>query len=67
MGVVFYDVGQVYLTIEDMDFAGLRHTTGGGLRLITPIGPLRAEYGYKLDREPGESKGEFYLSIGTPF
>jgi outer membrane protein insertion porin family len=66
-GVLFYDAGQVYLSIDDIDPSDLRHVLGGGLRLLTPIGPLRLEYGAKLDRETGESSGELFLSIGTPF
>ncbi|MEJ2111825.1 MAG: POTRA domain-containing protein, partial [Acidobacteriota bacterium] len=34
------------------------------------VGPyflLRADYGLKLDRQPGESKGEFFFSIGQAF
>jgi outer membrane protein insertion porin family len=37
------------------------------LRIRTPVGPLRLEYGWKLDRQEGESSGELHLSIGVPF
>ncbi len=66
-GVVFYDAGNVYEEAGDIDLTDLRHVLGLGLRLETPIGPLRFEYGGKLDREPGESRGEFFLSIGSAF
>jgi outer membrane protein assembly factor BamA len=45
----------------------LRFAAGLGVRVVTPAGPLRAEYGWKLDAEPGESSGEFFLSFGVPF
>jgi len=62
--VVFIAVG----TPPDEDgSADLRHVLGTGLRLETPIGPLRLEYGHKLDREDEESSGELFLAIGSPF
>jgi len=66
-GVLFYDVGNVYLTIEDFDLGNVRNVLGAGLRLETPIGPLRFEYGAKLAPGPRESSGEFFVSIGSAF
>ncbi len=67
MGVLFYDAGNVYFSLEDLDPFDLRHVVGVGLRVKTPIGPLRFEYGRKIDRKEGESHGEFFVSIGQPF
>ncbi len=66
-GVVFYDAGNVWSTAGDLDPTDSRHVGGAGLRFETPIGPIRFEYGRKLDREPNEPKGEFNVSIGTAF
>lgn len=66
-GLLFYDAGNVYAEPSDLDPFDLRHVLGTGLRFETPIGPLRLEYGRKLDREPGESNGEFFLAIGSAF
>jgi len=66
-GVVFYDAGNVYEQVEDFDPTDLRHVLGAGLRLETPIGPVRLEYGGKLDREQDESIGELFLAIGWAF
>lgn len=44
-----------------------RITAGTGLRYISPIGPIGILYGYKLDRKPDESAGEFYFSLGYTF
>ena len=66
-GVLFYDAGNVYLRIPDTDITDLRHVLGAGLRLETAIGPLRIEYGRKLDRKDFESKDEFFISIGQLF
>jgi outer membrane protein assembly complex protein YaeT len=66
-GVVFYDAGNVYRTLDDYDPTDLRHVAGAGLRLSTPIGPFRFEYGALLDRKAGEGRGEFFISIGQAF
>ena len=66
-GELFLDAGNVYQTISDFDPTDLRSSAGAGLRLDTPIGPIRVEYGWKLDRKPDESPGEIIFSIGTVF
>ena len=66
-GVVFYDAGNVYRVLGDFSVTDLRHTLGGGLRVETPIGAIRAEYGFKLDREPDEDGGQFIFAIGSVF
>ena len=66
-GVLFFDDGNIYDKPEDLDLFELREVLGVGLRLETPIGPLRLEYGRKLDREPEESKGELFFAIGSAF
>ena len=57
----------VYAEVDDLDATDLRHVLGIGLRLDTPLGPFRLEYGHKLDREEGESSGEFFVAIGAAF
>ncbi len=66
-GVAFYDLGNVFARVQDMELSELRHVAGAGLRFETPLGPVRIEYGRKLDREPGESRGELFVAIGTAF
>jgi outer membrane protein insertion porin family len=71
-GVVFYDAGRGFdnelLTEPDkVSIRGLKSSVGAGLRFILPIGPIRLEYGFNLNRQPGEKQGEFEVSIGTLF
>jgi len=66
-GVTFFDAGNVYSDSSDFDLGDMRAAAGLGLRLNTPVGPFRVEYGWKLDRQPGESAGEFFFSIGQAF
>ncbi|MBM4140219.1 MAG: outer membrane protein assembly factor BamA [Nitrospira sp.] len=65
--VAFLDGGNVWLKAKDMDPANLKYTTGLGLRYNTPVGPIRIDYGHKLQREKGESSGELHFSIGQAF
>jgi len=64
-GVVFFDAGNSY---EDFNnFGYLRYTTGTGLRWISPIGPIRIEWGYNLAKKPGESSSKFEFAFGSFF
>jgi outer membrane protein insertion porin family len=65
--VPFLDMGNVWQKAEQVDPGKLKYTTGLGFRYSTPVGPLRVDYGYKLNREPGESHGEIHFSIGQAF
>lgn len=65
--VTFLDGGNVWLKADEVKLADLKFTTGLGLRYNTPVGPIRVDYGVKLRRETGESKGELHFSIGNAF
>lgn len=64
--VAFVDGGNVWLTASEMDLK-FKYTAGLGVRYGTPVGPLRVDYGFKLNREPGESRGEIHFSVGHAF
>jgi outer membrane protein assembly factor BamA len=66
-GVGFVDVGNVYETVGDFDLGDLRKTAGVGLRVRTPYLLIRLDYGFKLDRRPGESGSSLFFSIGQAF
>ncbi len=65
-GVVFVDVGRAYDDSEDFG-TDLRYTAGGGIRWISPLGPLRIEYGFNIDRREGESSGKAEFAFGAFF
>jgi len=67
MGVIFYDTGQVYDDGESYFSYDLRKSAGFGFRWYSPIGPLRLEYGKKLDKKEGESSDRWDFSIGGMF
>jgi outer membrane protein insertion porin family len=65
--VTFIDGGNVWRKLEKADIADLKYTTGMGIRYNTPVGPFRIDYGHKLNRETGESRGEIHFSLGHAF
>lgn len=65
--VGFIDVGNTYQRASDVSFGDLRKAAGMGLRIRTPYFLIRLDYGFKLDRRPGESRGGFFFSIGQAF
>lgn len=66
-GLIFYDTGNVYRDSENWSLDDLRHSVGVGFRWLSPMGPLRLEWGYNLDPEPGEKQGLWDFSIGGMF
>jgi outer membrane protein assembly complex protein YaeT len=52
-GVLFVDGGNVWTKPWDFNTNDLRYDVGPGLRYNTPIGPIRADFGYQLNPIPG--------------
>ncbi len=67
MGILFFDAGNVFTKDEPYSFEGIRRSAGAGIRWYTPVGPLRLEWGYNLDRKEGEPSSNWDFTIGTPF
>jgi outer membrane protein insertion porin family len=65
-GVVFYDVGQAFDDAQSIDPSLLRQAWGYGIRWASPMGPIRIEFGYPLDRQPGERSVQTMFSFGAP-
>ncbi|HLC21323.1 MAG TPA: outer membrane protein assembly factor BamA [Candidatus Methylomirabilis sp.] len=65
-GLFFFDAGQAFLEDQALSLE-LRPTAGAGLRVATPFGLVRVEYGFKLDRQPGEASGAAHLTVGSVF
>ncbi len=65
-GLFFFDAGNVFDVDEALSFE-LRPTAGAGLRVATPFGLVRVEYGLNLDRRLGEPRGAAHLTVGSVF
>jgi len=64
---LFFDAGNAYGFGTDFDPTDLRLGAGVGLRFFSPLGPLRLDVGYNLDREPGEKAYQIHFSVGSSF
>ena len=66
-GVVFFEVGNVWSSPEDVHISDLRPSLGTGLRVNSPLGILRLDYGINLDRRTDEPGNRVFFSIGQAF
>jgi outer membrane protein assembly factor BamA len=74
---LFVDAGNLWTDPSEIEPFDLRYSTGSGLRVATPIGPLVFDYGFNVDRvldglfpnrrrkRTWESLGAFHFSIGV--
>ncbi|MBD3854597.1 MAG: BamA/TamA family outer membrane protein, partial [Acidobacteria bacterium] len=64
---IFIDAGNVWASPSKVSLGDIRWGPGIGLNYVTPAGPLRAEYGWNFDAEPGEDGHQLFVSFGVPF
>jgi outer membrane protein insertion porin family len=64
---LFSDIGNVYPLARDVTLDDLRYAAGLGLRYRSAFGPIRVDWGYKLNRRPGESASRLHFAIGHAF
>lgn len=66
VGLVFFDAGNTWDEGESFG-SDLYKSVGAGVRWYSPLGPLRLEYGYGLDRLDGKKHSGVEFSIGQIF
>jgi len=76
-GVFFYDMGRGFddnLLVSQqpneptrISIHELRHSWGWGFWWLSPIGPLRFEWGYIIHKQPTDQPSQFEFNIGTLF
>ena len=76
-GVLFTDIGRAFddnlLVTQQPDeptrisFHELRQTWGWGFWWLSPIGPLRFEWAYIINKKPTDQPSQFEFNIGTLF
>ncbi|NOT59730.1 MAG: BamA/TamA family outer membrane protein, partial [Acidobacteria bacterium] len=73
--VPFYDLGNVFYKVSDLNWPSMTSTLGLGIRINTPLGPIGVDYGFLLDppafqfgqatlRQP---RGAFHIRFGQTF
>ena len=76
LGIVgFLDAGNVYDRVSSLDLGRIRSGAGFGVRYRSPVGPIRVDLGFKLDRQElgsgpdreRESLTALHISIGQAF
>lgn len=65
-GAVFVEGGGVWINPSSFSLANFHWAVGPGIRIGTPVGPIRLDYGFQLNRE-FPLKGGFSLGIGLAF
>ncbi len=66
-GVVFFDAGNAWDTGQRYLSTGLRTSAGAGVRWMSPMGPLRLEWGYNLEPRDGEAQSQWEFTVGGFF
>ncbi|MBU0506923.1 MAG: outer membrane protein assembly factor BamA [bacterium] len=65
--VGFLDAGNSYGESQNIDLSSLRYDYGFGVRWHSPMGPLRFEWGFPINKKEGESGLVFNFTIGQSF
>jgi len=71
-GALFYDTGNVFPSLADVQLNQFTHTLGFGLRYQTPFGPARVDFGFNLRPETRpdgtpEPRMKVFFTLGNPF
>jgi len=66
-GAVFMDWGQVWRTNGDVTIDNIEIAIGPAIRIITPVGPLRLDWGIRLTNyDSSQPKSAYHFAIGYP-
>ncbi|MCP4228723.1 MAG: outer membrane protein assembly factor, partial [bacterium] len=67
-GGLFFDAGNVWNSVKELQKESLRYGAGIGLRYNTPVGPLRLDYAREIAVDDSRGKyGVFYIAFGNAF
>lgn len=66
-GVVFFDAGNAFAENQNYSITNLLTDYGFGLRWLSPMGPLRFEWGFPINKRPGDQSMVFNFTIGSFF
>lgn len=63
----FVDAGQVTRPSADFLIGDMQVGVGVGARYISPVGPIRLDLGFPLDRRGDDAAWQVYVSVGQTF
>jgi outer membrane protein assembly complex protein YaeT len=66
-GVVFFDTGEISVQPHDWRGKDFFYAVGAGLRLGTPVGPIRLDVGHVLNPSDFEEDFRVHFSVGNTF
>jgi len=67
-GLVFFDYGGAFDENKSFEFSeDMRQTAGVGVRWLSPLGPIRLEWGFNLDPKQDEADNKLEFSMGGVF
>ena len=66
-GVLFVDAGNAYSGLDALSYEATRFAAGGGVRWLSPLGPLRIELGFPFNEKPDDQTSLVLFSFGGPF
>ena len=64
---IFFEFGNVWADPKAIQFSDLRVNLGSGLRVNSPLGILRLDFGFNLDRRVDEPQAKIFFSMGQAF
>jgi len=65
-GVLFFDAGNSWLDSDGWNLGDLRYSTGAGVRWQSPMGPIRIEFGFPLNKKKDDKTAVVLFSFGAP-
>lgn len=68
----FFDTGNVFARTNSIDLGQLRSAVGFGVRYKSPVGPIRVDLGFKVNRRDivegrREDLTALHISLGQAF
>jgi outer membrane protein insertion porin family len=60
VGEIFLDAGNVWREIDDFNPKEIKFSTGLGIALLTPVGPVRFDYGIKLNKIASDKSADAF-------
>ncbi|HHM04262.1 MAG TPA: outer membrane protein assembly factor BamA, partial [Gammaproteobacteria bacterium] len=64
---IFFDIGNVFASVDDFDGSELRYSTGVSALWLSPLGPLTFSFGKALNKQAQDDTEIFQFSLGAAF